>query len=65
MVTSSHCRDNSPHGFAGWHRPIDLLLVHGASANPQLRLDLAFSVPLVRPGDWICGEGYVDEFADL
>jgi hypothetical protein len=51
--------------FAGWHRPIDLLVVHGASANLRLRLDLALWVPLVRPGGWICGEGYVEEFPDV
>jgi hypothetical protein len=58
-------RGHSPREFVGWQRTIDLLFLGTARANPGLHYNLTFWAVFVRPGGWICGHAYSDEFPDV
>ena len=58
-------RGYSPREFVGWQRTIDLLFLGTARANPGLHYNLTFWAGFVRPGGWICGHAYCNEFPDV
>jgi hypothetical protein len=58
-------RGHSPREFVGWQRTIDLLFIGTVRTNPELHYNLTFWAGFVRPGGWICGHGYSDEFPEV
>jgi predicted O-methyltransferase YrrM len=56
---------SSPYDVQWWTEPVDFIFEDSSHANPQLRDNLEFWVPLVRPGGIIAGHDYVRTWPDV
>ena len=55
----------SPYDISWWTEPVDFIFEDSRHTNPQLRDNLNFWVPLVRPGGVISGHDYIPDWPDV